>query len=60
MSRGCTVGVCLGVRSALATVAAVFFGSLLQSGVCASSRRGVLVEPGTGSTGMNRVERIVL
>ena len=60
MSRDCVVGECLGVGFGLAAVAMIFsWFSFLQSGVVRHLDGKLLVEPGTGSTGINRVERIV-
>ena len=59
MSRDCVVGECLVVRFALATVAMFFPGFLLQSVVVRRLGGKLLVEPGTGSAGINMVERIV-
>ena len=58
MSRDCVVGECLGVGFALAAVAMFFPGFLLQSGVVRRSGWKLLVKPGTGSAGINTVERI--
>ena len=61
MSRDCVVGECLGVGFGLAAVAMILFPGFpfLQSGVVRHLDGKLLVEPGTGSTGINRVERIV-
>ena len=58
--RGCVVGECLGVGVCTGRSCHVFFpGFLLQSGVVRRLGGKLLVEPGTGSAGINTVERIV-
>ena len=62
MSRDCVVGECLGVRFGLAVVAMIFFLLVFlfySLGLCAISMGNYWYNLGTGSTGINRVERIV-